>query len=78
MASNSFQRSPSKVWWAQGLDNGSHSDWSSRTRNGSPSSHKSQDSGFSDSEISPPLGANAQAKRQKDGQVINVGYFRPK
>lgn len=58
--SSNFQRTQSKVWWSD-FDNSVHerkiiTNFSSWTRQGSPSSHKSQDSGFDDSELSsPPL-----------------------
>lgn len=55
MTSN-FQRSQSKVWWSDfEAVHEKRTVTISYSRHGSPSSHKSQDSGFSDSEISPPL-----------------------
>lgn len=53
---SNFQRSQSKVWWSDfDAIQEKHTYSISYSRHGSPSSHKSQDSGFSDSEISPPL-----------------------
>lgn len=69
MESSSFHRSPSKVWWSQCLEEGSQPSWNSRTGTGSPSSHKSQDSGFSDSEISPTLGVSEKPKCRKEKHV---------
>lgn len=68
---SAFQRSPSKVWWAQGLEENSHnSDWHNRTGSGSPNSHKSQDSGFSDTETSPTLsGAVAALAKNRPGRT---------
>lgn len=55
MTSN-FQRSQSKVWWSDfEAVHEKRTLTISYSRHGSPSSHKSQDSGFSDSDISPPL-----------------------
>ncbi|KAJ9578976.1 hypothetical protein L9F63_024915, partial [Diploptera punctata] len=63
-----FQRSRSKVWWSNYLDGETEEEaaWGglSRGSSSSPSSsHKSQDSGFSDSELSE------QSKRQTDSPV---------
>ena len=63
-----FQRSRSKVWWSNYIDGDTEEDaaWGgpSRGSSSSPSSsHKSQDSGFSDSE------ASEQSKRHTDSPV---------